>query len=351
MKIKVLGANSAFSKGRKAKVLPEENIAEYIRLISSNDNNTDHLFKEMYDPKFQTNFLITFDHVSPRGKKQFNLLYDAGCDIRHSLVMNDVSLNDIDAVYISHNHSDHVGGMEGVALQTFFNPYWSDKKRDFLRTPMSDDDLETLSVKDFMEKQSNQPVKSVVEFINNSNFHNRIFPDYMKPQLYAHELVLTDMWKTLEAGLTTLQGVTGANLDTYFHVKRMLTNEVFEFADGPDRKWKFYTVQSTHVIGGTGQMPCFGLFFESSDGINVYLPSDTMWMMPPAMESFYKKATYILQDTETDVRSGVHSFIDDIKKAPVDIKKKAYLCHYSSDPVIDDGEFAGILRSGDVLEF
>ncbi len=40
------------------------------------------------------------------------LLIDCGTDIRHSLHQQDLSYKDIDAVYISHLHADHIGGME-----------------------------------------------------------------------------------------------------------------------------------------------------------------------------------------------------------------------------------------------
>ncbi|MGR3220082.1 MAG: MBL fold metallo-hydrolase, partial [Candidatus Anammoxibacter sp.] len=66
---------------------------------------------------YQSNMLIS-------AKSGKNLLIDCGTDVRFSL--NDCGINNgnvaekIDAVYISHLHADHIGGMEWLAFCTFF---------------------------------------------------------------------------------------------------------------------------------------------------------------------------------------------------------------------------------------
>ena len=63
---------------------------------------------------YQTNTVI-----QRNGK---NLLIDAGMDIRFSLRDVGMSYKDIDSLYITHLHSDHVGGVEWLAFITFFDP-------------------------------------------------------------------------------------------------------------------------------------------------------------------------------------------------------------------------------------
>ena len=63
---------------------------------------------------YQSNFIVTID-----GK---NLLLDCGGDIRFSLREQGLSYKDIDSVYISHAHADHVGGLEFLAFCTMFDP-------------------------------------------------------------------------------------------------------------------------------------------------------------------------------------------------------------------------------------
>lgn len=58
---------------------------------------------------WQTNFLLKSDS----GK---NFLIDCGSDIRHSLAEQNLKALDINAVYISHDHADHAGGLEWLGF-------------------------------------------------------------------------------------------------------------------------------------------------------------------------------------------------------------------------------------------
>ena len=62
---------------------------------------------------FQSNMLLLTDS----GKI---LLIDCGTDIRFSLSQANYLPQDVDAVYISHLHADHIGGIEWFAFQRKF---------------------------------------------------------------------------------------------------------------------------------------------------------------------------------------------------------------------------------------
>lgn len=66
------------------------------------------------DGNYQSNMLLTDDRK--------NLLIDCGSDARHALFELGYSYKDIDAVYISHLHADHIGGLEWLAFTSHFDP-------------------------------------------------------------------------------------------------------------------------------------------------------------------------------------------------------------------------------------
>lgn len=322
MKVTCLGVNSAFAVGDLY------NFEEGYKL---------------YKPKFQSNFLLEFDSPGKVSDDKFRLVIDFGSDIRHSLAYQGLKMGDIDAWYCSHPHADHVGGIEGIALSTFFNPFWNKAKVDFLN---GDTD--------------------VVAHLE--NMKNQTLPAECKPTLYAHcsprfekkdngELVLSsvmyDIWETSRAGLSTLQGSCGMNveLDTYFDLKPMFDNKPIFIKDG-DSEWKIYTVISTHVVQGTKLMPSYGLMFENEiRDKTVYMPTDTQLMSPPQIKSFYNRADVIFQDCETGPRSNVHPHIDDLRKLDPELKSKLLLYHYTEEPQVDEGEFGDVLQLGQVLEY
>lgn len=307
MKVTALGVNSAFAVGEVLSLPGEGPI------------------KKAYVPKFQSNFLLEFDIGK---EKPYRFLFDMGSDIRHSLLYSaGLKVGDIDAIYVSHCHADHTGGIEGIALSTFFNPFWRPQKKSWLDSK-GDINILNLLMRD----------------------DNAAFPDDCKPELFAHRDVMGEVWKAAAPGLKTLQGVRDVKLDTYFTLRPMTSNVSKKIKDG-NREWIFYTIESTHVMSGTASMPTFGLMWECSDGKKIYMPSDTMLLMPPSMKTFYVKADVVYQDTETGPKSGVHSHIDDIEATDPEIKKKLYLYHYNEEPKVDESTYKGILRTGDVHEW
>jgi ribonuclease BN (tRNA processing enzyme) len=235
----------------------------------------------------QSNILLTSD----TGK---NLLLDAGSDVRHSLWRVDKSVLDIDGVYISHLHADHIGGMEWLALMTFFDPRYKGKSK-----------------------------------------------------LFIHESLRTRLWKNcLSGGLETLQTQV-ADLNTFFSVEPVLKNGCFCW-EGTE----FQLVQTVHVVSGREFENSYGLLFEVN-GRKIFFTSDTQFA-PNQMKDFYNQADIIFQDCETlPFKSGVHAHYSELVTLPEETKKKMFLYHYNDGELPDaeaDG-FLGFVRQGQIFDF
>src|SRR5687768_11001375 len=62
---------------------------------------------------FQSNMLL-----EDAGKR---LLIDCGGDARHALAKAGLGAKDVDALYVSHLHADHVGGIEWLGFSRYFS--------------------------------------------------------------------------------------------------------------------------------------------------------------------------------------------------------------------------------------
>lgn len=235
---------------------------------------------------FQSNVLLSFDNES--------LLIDAGTDLRHSLYEQSRSFLDIRTIFITHLHTDHCGGLEWLALTSYFDTRYTGM-----------------------------------------------------PRLFVPKSLVDDLWnKSLAAGLSTLEPIE-ATLDTYFQVTAVDEQKGFI--------WKniaFELVAMTHFCSNHKLMPTFGLFFEYN-GQRVFFTSDTQYT-PDALMPYFKKADIIFHDCEILSKpSGVHAHYKQLVMLPENIKKKLWLYHYNPMPLPDaaaDG-FAGFVSKGQVFEF
>ena len=211
--------------------------------------------------------------IEEEGKR---LLIDAGGDVRFALRDIGLSSNDVDSVYITHLHSDHIGGMEYIAFTTYFNP-------------------------------------------------NR-----EKPTLYCHKILVEDLWShSLKGGLQSVQGKV-LNIYDYFNVNALNHNGFFQW-----QGIEFHLRSSIHVYNGFSTIPTFGLIMHSKTGKKIFLTSDTQFT-PDHLKESYNFADIIIEDCETSpFRSEVHAHYDDLRTLPAEIKSKMLLWHYQ-DNVVDN---------------
>jgi ribonuclease BN (tRNA processing enzyme) len=247
---------------------------------------------------WQSNFLIR-----QNGKC---LLLDAGGDCRFSLAELGITINDIDAVYVSHLHADHIGGLEWGGFITLFNP------------------------------------------------------KLKKPTMFGEANLLRDLWnKSLVGGMEGLEGTkyieehgNGVLLSTYFEVSPIATNSSFVW-----ESIKFDIIQSVHITCKYALSSSFGLMWTDPDTKErVYLTTDCQYSPEASMKAFYTEAGHIFHDCETSkFKSGVHANYEDLRTLPTDLKAKIWLYHYQ-DNVVDDYEswnnravedgFRGFIKTG-----
>ncbi|MFZ2960240.1 MAG: MBL fold metallo-hydrolase [Candidatus Ozemobacteraceae bacterium] len=223
---------------------------------------------------YQSNLLV----IAESGKK---LLIDCGAQAQFALeelgITNANVGSEIDGVYISHLHADHIGSLEWLALVTYFHPA---RKR---------------------------------------------------PKLFGVQVVLGDLWnKSLRGGLETLEGKI-ANLTDYFECHPVRANSSFVWEN-----IRFTPVQTVHVVSGMMIQHSYGLLIhEESGGPRVFFSADTQFA-PYQMRRIYETVDLIFHDCETaPFKSGVHAHYDDLKTLPAAVKAKMWLYHYQPKPTQD----------------
>ena len=235
---------------------------------------------------WQSNVLIK----SPSGRR---LLIDCGTDIRFSLKEQGLTAADIDDVFISHLHADHIGGLEWLAFSTKFSP---------------------------LER---------------------------KPNIWLHQSMIKDLWShSLKGGLGSLEG-EDASIHSYFDVHPIRENKGFMWEDV-----YFQLVQVMHIMDGYKILPSFGLLFTLGS-TRIFFTADTQYA-PTQISQFYRSADLILQDCETSPsRSGVHAHFEQLVTLPADIKKKMWLYHYQPGVKKDSCTegFAGWVEKGKTFTF
>ncbi|MBI5848052.1 MAG: GAF domain-containing protein [Nitrospirae bacterium] len=240
---------------------------------------------------YHSNMLIT----AKSGKK---LLLDCGSDIRFSLKETDIPLgsiaSEIDAVYISHLHSDHIGGVETIALCSYFSP------------------------------------------------------GDQKPKLFAEDEMIPRLWlDSLKGGLQCIQGRC-MELGDYF--------ECCPVPDAGSFLWegiKFSLIKMPHIQSGQKEHNSYGLIIEEqSEGVNVFVTADTQFR-PELINEIAEGVDLIFHDCETSrFKTGVHAHYEELCTLPEEVKLKIWLYHYQPDPVYNpeaDG-FRGFVIKGQEFE-
>src|SRR5271157_1140338 len=182
----------------------------------------------------QTNFIIQHN-----GK---NLLVDCGSDIRFSLQDHGFKYTDIDAVYISHCHNDHIGGLEFLGYTRYFTREYQIQSK----TPNS------LSL----------------------------------PKLFCKREMVMPLWdKSLSGGMSCIDGID-RNIDTYFDVQPADDHFLWEGV-------YFALVKSKHISGNYTKMDSFGLIFADEKDNRIYISTDARFPEHPEQRGFFESEVII----------------------------------------------------------
>lgn len=237
---------------------------------------------------FQSNAILT----APSGKK---LLIDFGGYIPMSLAAAGLTIYDIDAVYGSHLHADHVGGGEYLALRTKFDPRFVD---------------------------ANGVKRSL--------------------RLFMHSSIRPAFWEMLRNGCVFPSKKT--TLEDWFQVEAC--DDTFE--------WEgitFTLVRTIHCLDGGEPMPCFGLTWNAGENA-IWFSSDTIFDQE-RHQHLFEGADKIFHDCETaPFATGVHAHYKELVTLPEATKAKMRAYHYNDGDKPDctkDG-FAGWVQVNEVYE-
>jgi len=238
------------------------------------------------DGNYQSNMILEADSHK-------KLLIDCGSDVRRSLDEYGLSPLDLQDVYISHLHADHIGGLEWLA---------------------------------FTSKYSSQVTQ--------------------KPCLHLSHDLIPDLWnKALSAGLNPSNDPT-IDLSTFFRIDAVTHNAFV---------WEGVTIHlfpTLHVVCDAWRMPCYGLWFETNQK-KVLITEDTQFNLD-GMEKLYEESDLIFHDCEIQVnKSGVHAHYNELRHLNPHIKKKMWLYHYQPGPLPDAKEegFKGFVEKGQCFDF
>jgi ribonuclease BN (tRNA processing enzyme) len=221
------------------------------------------------------------------------LLIDCGSDARRSLAIQGLGQQDVEAVFVSHLHGDHVGGLEWLGFTTYFDP--------------------TLA----------------------------------RPRLLIPGCLAGPLWDNcLKAAMEVLDHGLGT-LSDFFDVEALEPGRSFCW-----RGIDLDLAPTEHLRAEDGStMTSFGLRIPGPR-LKAYFTSDSRFD-PATLQAHYDWADIIFHDCETSGRcSAAHTHYSDLLTLPHEVRGRMWLYHYQSGPKPDcraDG-FLGWVETGQVFD-
>ena len=194
---------------------------------------------------------------------------DCGTTFQLAIEKANLELAQFTAFYITHIHTDHVGGLEWVGFSKYFT----------------------------------QPIGC-----------NR-------PLLFGNAEILEELWEhTLSGGMRSLQGSQNT-LETFFNTRPLSPVGRFEW-----EYIEFLLIPTVHVIDNRRIVPSFGLIFNIN-GTTIFFTGDSQFDL--RLVPIYEKVDIIFQDCELMAYpSSVHAQFHQLCTLPLEIRNKMWLYHF-----------------------
>lgn len=243
----------------------------------------------------QTNFLII--------KGNDHIMVDFGMTGPTALLKTaGLKVTDIETIFPSHSHADHIGGIEAIALMNRYVgiPFLKKKK------------VQMIINEDYQRILYDRSLRGGLEYNEEETDHNRnlSFGDYFD--------VIRPRWKQQQP------------------------REIYEVKFG-DIKLEIFRTKHVPDNAPSWQESfiSYGLFIDD----HVFVSIDTRFDRE-LIDLYADRSSIMFHDVQF-FGGGVHSSLDDLKSLPEGIKKKMYLMHYSDNwETMDISDFAGWTQQG-----
>ena len=210
--------------------------------------------------------------------RDINMLIDCGTDAKRSLDNVGLNARDVDTVYLTHQHSDHIGGLEWLGFATYFDKI---AKRPIV----------------VAEDQLMDQIRASLVGMDCVGGKDTEFTDFFYPLKF-------NVWEDDPCFVLD---------DALFEVKIM-----------------------KHIIGMKRITATYGIMFEDVDVTEILGRRSKIFYTGDAcvLEDFssYENAGLIIHDCETsDFHSGVHAHYAELRELPIELKSKMLLTHYGDN--------------------
>jgi hypothetical protein len=220
------------------------------------------------------------------------LLFDCGITLKQSLKDANRNISEIDAIYISHLHSDHCGSLEWIGYYSYF-------------------------------------------ILNK------------KMQLFIHESLYPQLKSMFNPGMDRTEDKE-MSLSNYFDVKVVKNRSGVSFSFASHN---FKLKERLHIESPIGNIYSYGLTIDTlktagSEAAVVFISSDSK-------EVHVEGAQIMFHDCDFNNYHGVHADYNLLKKLPDNIKSKMWLYHHHNKwddmPNVKADGFAGIVKQGQIF--